>query len=766
MSSKKLKFLWNSGTFLVVLINNFVESTFNNKIKNFPNLLNTIDNQTCPIGYFKCQIDGESKCIAQHLNCNDIVNCDDGADEEHCDDKDEAVFWDMKYRKQPSALSDDIPIGKCSFKFMNSTCPCRGKDLLCKFQHLNELPNYLPDEGISLLDLTGNHFPILKRNFFSTLQPTEIIVMEFCNIVEVESFTFEPFSKNEVKQIILDHNEITNLPENLFDDKNLVRILFLASNKINILHEYDFRNLHNLVKLDLRRNEIKSFSLEVFKPLEMLESLLLDGNYIQVIHPGLIPSLNNLRILGLAENHIELFEPKSFNLINLSHLFLSSNKLSTIQSKSFCGLENLIVLKLDNNEILKLEPESFTCIENLTSLDLTENRFRTLDRKLFRNLTKLNHTYFSYFHLCGAVPHVRNCEPKTDGISSAYHLLDSIILRTSVWIMSAIAVIGNSIVLIGRFFSKSRRNVDQTLYLRHLAGSDFLMGIYLAAIATADIEFRGEYLIHEEQWRHSIACSICGFLSTLSCQSSTLLLTLITWDRLISVTQPLQPRTTTKALVILRLSMLWGISIIVAFAPFLYDDYFGDYFYGSNGVCLSLHIHDPYAKGWEYSAVLFIIINTFSLIFIVISYFRMLQAIRGSGKAMRSTVSGRENVFARRFAVIVATDCACWLPIIIVKLAALCGMKIPASLYAWLAVLVLPVNSALNPILYTLTTASFKQQLVSFIQIRRYVWTKQSDTRISRSNTAYESAYSTSMGQFTNGASSRKKLLQRNLSYV
>ena len=42
------------------------------------------------------------------------------------------------------------------------------------------------------------------------------------------------------------------------------------------------------------------------------------------------------------------------------------------------------------------------------------------------------------------------------------------------------------------------------------------------------------------------------------------------------------------------------------------------------------------------------------------------------------------------------------------------GVNISPSLYAWLAVLVLPVNSALNPVLYTLTTAAFKQQVSSF----------------------------------------------------
>lgn len=73
---------------------------------------------------------------------------------------------------------------------------------------------------------------------------------------------------------------------------------------------------------------------------------------------------------------------------------------------------------------------------------------------------------------------------------------------------------------------------------------------------------------------------------------------------------------------------------------------------------------------------MFICVNTVSLLFIGASYIKMLRAIKQtSAEAMRPTLSGRENVVAKRFAVIVATDCACWLPIIVVKLSALTGEK-------------------------------------------------------------------------------------------
>lgn len=81
----------------------------------------------------------------------------------------------------------------------------------------------------------------------------------------------------------------------------------------------------------------------------------------------------------------------------------------------------------------------------------------------------------------------------------------------SVWAMAIIGIVGNILVLMGRYFvKKTRSNVEHSLYLRHLAGSDLLMGIYLAIIACADISFRGNYLVHEESWRHGRLCAFSG----------------------------------------------------------------------------------------------------------------------------------------------------------------------------------------------------------------------------------------------------------------
>lgn len=71
---------------------------------------------------------------------------------------------------------------------------------------------------------------------------------------------------------------------------------------------------------------------------------------------------------------------------------------------------------------------------------------------------------------------------------------------------------------------------------------------------------------------------------------------------------------------------------------------------------------------------MFILLNALALAFICYAYLRMINEIRASGVACRSTRQSQErDKVAQRFGIIVFTDCLCWVPVIIVKLAALYG---------------------------------------------------------------------------------------------
>ena len=81
--------------------------------------------------------------------------------------------------------------------------------------------------------------------------------------------------------------------------------------------------------------------------------------------------------------------------------------------------------------------------------------------------------------------------------------------------------------------------------------------------------------------------------------------------------------------------------------------------------------------------------------------------------AVRSTNLNKESAMAKRLVFIVMTDFCCWMPIIIISILSLTGnFEDPDKIaYVWIAVFVLPLNSSLNPILYTFSTERAKRSL-------------------------------------------------------
>ena len=290
-------------------------------------------------------------------------------------------------------------------------------------------------------------------------------------------------------------------------------------------------------------------------------------------------------------------------------------------------------------------------------------------------------------------------------------------VQVCIWILGILALLGNVLVIIWRAVDKEESRVQSCL-LTNLAVADLFMGVYLLTIAIMDSRWRGEYFKHDIKWRSSIGCQVIGALSMLSSEVSVLILTIITIDRLICIVFPFKFKRLTYKAAVFACMGVWMFGIVISVIPITGINYFydesGDFgFYSRSAVCLPLQLSEGTPAGWEYSVSFFVGLNFISFAFILVAYISIFWTVKRAARAARSTNFEKESEMAKRLAFIVMTDFCCWMPIITISVLSLTGnFEDPNKIaYVWIAVFVLPINSSINPILYTFSTQRAKQSL-------------------------------------------------------
>ena len=115
---------------------------------------------------------------------------------------------------------------------------------------------------------------------------------------------------------------------------------------------------------------------------------------------------------------------------------------------------------------------------------------------------------------------------------------------------------------------------------------------------------------------------------------------------------------------------------------------------------------------WFFSIALFLGVNLLCFAAILVCYVAIFVRVRASVMNVRRHRKRDDEVrMAVRMAAIVATDFACWVPVILMGILSQARLvQIPGEMYAWIVVFILPINSSLNPYLYTVSDICSQQR--------------------------------------------------------
>ncbi|XP_078492170.1 uncharacterized protein LOC144747761 [Ciona intestinalis] len=294
-------------------------------------------------------------------------------------------------------------------------------------------------------------------------------------------------------------------------------------------------------------------------------------------------------------------------------------------------------------------------------------------------------------------------------------------------------------------------------FVINLSLSDLLMGVYLVAISSKGAEYSGRYCYHDAEWRSSNLCSGFGSLTIISSEVSALTMAVMATFRLISVYKPFKMTNVKRVAYMPPTFIVWAVGILLGTIPliqtssgyFVSSIWFPNYFsstdiitkdqfmflyksvstyntnissptlnwdqakhkmaetfqeleikaefgyYGETSVCMPKLFVTVGEAVWEYSA--FLIVLNFCLFMYVVAVY--ISLFKQSTKMKNS--ARRSNKLQKTISLLILTNFCCWIPICIMAFVSLSGVQLDRIVYVISAGVLLPINSVINPIIYS-----------------------------------------------------------------
>ena len=635
------------------------------------------------------------------------------------------------------------------------------KNLLLSFNDLVILPRNLLSglTNLKYLKLNGNRLSALNGNLFNETKKLTGLFLRYNNLKQLSSALFYglgylnvlDLSENDLTilpkevfkgltnlaQLYLGGNQIICLDQDLFNEANKLTTLHLHKNNLTFIPSKLFMRVGNLEVLKLNSNKIKSLDASLLRGLHGLKEIRLHYNQLMFLQKNLFNGLRKVKVLSLTSNRIEFINNQIFDdLESLQSLYLSYNNFKAFDFNTFKNTVNLRVLDLAMNKLNDIP--DVTHLKQLIFLNLKGNKMTEITKETFFGIPKTTEMTASQHEICECyVSKDIHCTAVDDRspFLTCDRLLSDRIFVVVMWLIGLNALGGNVFVL-SQKQKKTGKNKVQTFLLCNLAVSDLLMGVYMLLIASADIYF-GEYFpMNAEAWRSGITCRIAGTISILSSEASVFFVTLISIDRYLNIRYPHSRRTLTKKSSAVIVGILWIFSLTLGIVPSSLAGK-NDRFYTNSHVCIGLPLsklheyktyHDMNWKeicsadgicyykqpvesayvgevnGMIFASVMFLGLNFLCYLVILICYVEIVRIVfKSSRRAGLSTEMKEQIRMTAKVAAIVLTDFACWFPIIIIGILVQVGaLTLPPDVFAWCVTFVLPINSAINPYLYTI----------------------------------------------------------------
>ncbi|XP_033470847.2 leucine-rich repeat-containing G-protein coupled receptor 5-like isoform X1 [Epinephelus lanceolatus] len=519
---------------------------------------------------------------------------------------------------------------------------------------LTEFPDLTGTKSLESLTITGARITSLPSSVCEQLPNLQLLDLSYNQIQTLPSFS----GCESVQKIDLHHNEIEELEENTFHGLMSLRSLDLSWNRLTSVKPNSFSALPVLIKLDLSSNQLLSLPLT---GLQSLTHLRLAGN-TQLME--LIPreELPRVRVMEL---------PYAFQCC----AFVSCERRGGGGGSSW-----------EKEEAADSAGRETSVLSSQVDQDWEDFLLE------FEDEPKLQHSV--------------HCSPAPGPFRPCLHLLGSWLIRGGVWLIAALSLVSNSLVVLSVFFSPTAAVTPPKLLIGLLALVNGLMGVWSGWLAAVDAWTFGSFWRYGARWESSFLCRLSGFLCVFASQTGLFLLTVAALERcLAAATRRHKPdghndRYSSSLSVRLAICLCFLLGLAITLPPLVAG-------HSSTSLCLPLPSSSS-SSSLAFSVSL-VLLDSLCFLLMTLAYTHLYC------RANKAPPAAEEEVaLTRHVAWLLFSDCLLYLPVAFLSFSSLLRLSTAGPEAAkGVLLLVAPLPACVNPLLYILFNPLARQELAA-----------------------------------------------------
>ncbi len=281
----------------------------------------------------------------------------------------------------------------------------------------------------------------------------------------------------------------------------------------------------------------------------------------------LLSSISDLFLLDASSNSIEILEKLCFkNHDQLRIVQLNRNMISSIMTNSFQNVSGLLFLNLSDNPLTSFGGNTFAGLETVYLLSFLLENFQEAPQSIFSGFdVQILQTNVHYF--CCIISEGTSCTSVVPWFVSCSDLLPMIGVKTVFCFVFVLAFFSNVVsTLLQR--ASFKLGLEKTGTFGCVVSSvnlgDITCCIPYAILFSADIYFRGRFILHENSWRSGIVCFIIFGLELNYSFISPLLLIFLSVSRIMVVVSPMDTKFKNMNFVLKGLVIIFCLGILIS----------------------------------------------------------------------------------------------------------------------------------------------------------------------------------------------------------